>query len=153
MKSLLFLTLVGAAIYAVLLYTNPLPHPNSAAVAVQAKETPATGSHAGSWGSDIGSLKPQIVKVDKPPTRWYDRKPSQPLRYADETEATVKAKPQVAAPKPKKATASKAVSRPRPQASRRAEVRRADVRPPRLSRRAERRARKAYNNRAFLLGR
>jgi hypothetical protein len=153
MKSLLFLAIVGAAIYAVLLYSNPLPDPNSVAVAVQAKETPASVSQPSSWGSNIGSLKPQIVSVDKPPARWYDRKPSQPLRYADETESADKAKPQVAASKPKTATAGMAVSRPKPQSSSRAEVRRADVRPPRLSRRAERRARKAYNNRAFLLGR
>jgi hypothetical protein len=153
MKSLLFLAIVGAAIYAVLLYSNPLPDPNTGAVAVQAQETPAPGSHAGSWGSDIGSLKPQIVSVEKPPARWYDRKPSQPLRYADETEATDKAKPPVAAPKPKTATAGRTLSRPETQVVDRVEVRRADVRRPRLSRRAERRARKAYNNRAFLLGR
>jgi hypothetical protein len=153
MKSLLYLALVGAAIYAVLLYSNPLPDPNSSIVAVQAKDTPASGSQRGSWGSDIGSLKPQIVSVEKPPARWYDRKPSKPLRYVDETEAADKAKPPVAVSKPKTETASRAAVQSQPQVTSRAEVRKADVRRPRLSRRAERRARKAYNNRAYLLGR
>lgn len=152
MKSLLFLALVGAAIYAVLLYSNPLPVPDPSIVAVQAEDTPPV-SQAGSWGSDIGFLKPQIVSVETPPVRWYDRKPSQPLRYVDETEAADKAKPQVAASKPNTVTASKPVLQAKPQLLSRVEVKKAAVRQPRWTRRAEKRARKAYGHRAFLLGR
>jgi hypothetical protein len=154
MKSLLFLSLVGAAIYAVLLYSNPLPAPNPSVVAVQAEATPPAVTQPSSWGSDIGSLKPQIVSVPKPPTRWYDRKPRQDLRYVDETaeaETPAKTKPAAAALKPKTVAAGR--TRPQPQIADRVEVKRAEVRRPRLSRRAERRTRKAYNNRAFLLGR
>ncbi|MBM3544054.1 MAG: hypothetical protein FJX44_06060 [Alphaproteobacteria bacterium] len=152
MKSLLFLALVGAAIYAVLLYSNPLPDPNPSIVAVQAEETPPSGSHAGSWGSDIGSLKPQIVSVETPPVRWYDRKPSQPLRYVDENEAAASAGAP-AASKPNTVTASKPVLQAKPELSSRVAVKKAAVRHPRWTRRAEKRARKAYGHRAFLLGR
>lgn len=151
MKSLLFLSLVAAAIYVALLLHNPLPDPNSAIATVKAEATPPAGGPKSSWASDLGSLKPQIVSQPQPPTPWYDRKPRPKLQMVDERPAE-EAKPAVAAsPKPKTVSSKRRLQAPS-QMSGRVAVSKSGYQRPQASRRAERRSRKSYG-RAYLLGR
>jgi hypothetical protein len=162
MKSLLLLSLIGAAIYAVLHLSTPLPAPNANAVAAHTQDSRPAVIHPGSWASDLRSLKPRVASQNLPPTPWYDRKP-RPKRqtvdgsYAAESSSEAESAP-AALPKPKavKAASRKAKWRA---GSAQAEisgrvVRKSELKRPRWTRRAERRTRKTFNpNRAFLLGR
>lgn len=162
MKSLLLLSLIGAASYAVLLLSNPhLPAPNANAVAAHTQDSRPAVIHPSSWASDLRSLRPQVASDDRPPTRWYERKPRRILPTIDDdavAESQPEAETLAAPPKPKavKAASRKAKWRA---GSAQAEisdrvVRKSELKRPRWTRRAERRTRKAFSpNRAFLLGR
>jgi hypothetical protein len=158
MKSLLLLSLIGTAIYAVLLLSNPhLPAPNANAVAAHTQDSRPAVIHPSSWASDLRSLRPQVASDDRFPTRWYERQPRRvlPLDDDDVTESQPEAETLASPPKPKavKAASRKAKWRA---GSDQAEisdrvVRKSELKRPRWTQRAERRTRKAFN--PFLLGR
>ena len=161
MKSLLLLSLIGAAIYAALHLSTPLPAPNANAVAAQTQDSPPAVIHPSSWASDLRSLKPRVTSQNLPPTPWYDRKPRPKQQTVDESsaaESQPEAETLAAPPKPRavKAASRKAkwrVGSTQAEISDRV-VRKPELKRPRWTRRAERRTRKAFNpNRAFLLGR
>ena len=159
MKSLLLLSLIGTASYAVLLLSNPhLPAPNANAVAAHTQDSRPAEVHLSSWASDLRSLRPKVDSEDKPPMRWFERQPRRVLPTIDDdavAESQPEAETLAAPPKPK---AVKAVSRKAKwrAGSAQAEisdrvVRKSELKRPRWTRRAERRTRKDFN--PFLLGR
>jgi hypothetical protein len=161
MKSLLLLSLIGAAIYAALHLSTPLPAPNANAVAAQTQDSRPAVIHPGSWASDLRSLKPRVDSEDKPPTPFYERKPRRVLPTINDdavAESQPEAETLAAPPKPRAVKAASRKAKWRAGSAQAAisdrVIRKSELKRPRWTRRAERRTRKAFNpNRAFLLGR